>query len=89
NALATGQCDYIFIGKGVLAQPDLVNLIVEGREDEIRPCIGCGVCIDSQLQEGARGRCSGNAVMGHEDNDYTIEKAKTPKQIVVAGGGVA
>lgn len=89
NALATGQCDYIFIGKGVLVQPNLIKLIEEGREAEIRPCIGCGVCIDSQLQEGARGRCSGNAVLGHEDNDYTIEKAKKAKSVIVVGGGVA
>lgn len=89
KALSEGQCDYIFIGKGVLAQPDLVNLIEQGREDEIRPCIGCGVCIDSQLQEGARGKCSGNAVLGHEENDYTITKAEVKKKVVVVGGGVA
>lgn len=89
KALAEGQCDYIFIGKGVLAQPDLVNLIEQGREEEIRPCIGCGVCIDSQLQDGARGRCSGNAVLGHDENDYTITKAGVKKKVVVIGGGVA
>ncbi len=89
NALAAGQCDFIFIGKGVLAQPDLVNLIEQGRENEIRPCIGCGVCIDSQLQDGACGRCSGNAVLGHGDNDYTIAKASVKKKVVVIGGGVA
>ena len=89
NALSTGQCDYIFIGKGVLVQPNLVRLIEENREDEIRPCIGCGVCIDSQLQEGARARCSGNAVLGHEENDYTIEKAEKVKQVTVVGGGAA
>ena len=53
----------IFIGHGLLAQPDLVNLIEEDREDEIRPCIGCGHCIDHQLQHGARAVCSGNAVL--------------------------
>ena len=44
KALKSGQCDLIFIGHGLLAQPDLVNLIDEDREDEIRPCIGCGHC---------------------------------------------
>lgn len=88
-ALTSGQCDFIFIGKGVLVQPDLVNLIDQGREDEIRPCLGCGVCIDSQLQDGECARCSGNAVLGHDDNDYTIPMAETPKNVVVAGGGVA
>lgn len=89
KALASGQCDFIFIGHGLLAQPDLVNLIDEGREDEIRPCIGCGHCIDHQLQHGARAVCSGNAVLARGDNDYTITPAETKKHVVVIGAGVA
>ncbi len=89
KALASGQCDLIFIGHGLLAQPDLVNLIAEGREDEIRPCIGCGHCIDHQLQHGMRAVCSGNAVLARGDNDYTIVPAEVKKKVVVIGGGVA
>lgn len=83
------QCDSIFIGHGLLCQPDLVNLIAEDREDEIRPCIGCGHCIDHQLQHGGRAICSGNAVLARGDNDYTITPAETKKHVVVIGGGVA
>ena len=89
KALKSGQCDLIFIGHGLLAQPDLVNLIDEDREDEIRPCIGCGHCIDHQLQHGARAVCSGNAVLARGDNDYTIIPAETKKNVVVIGAGVA
>lgn len=89
KALAKGKCDMIFIGHGLLAQPDLVNLIAEGREDEIRPCIGCGHCIDHQLQHGGRAICSGNAVLARGDNDYTITPAETKKNVVVIGAGVA
>ncbi|MBR3956060.1 MAG: FAD-dependent oxidoreductase [Clostridia bacterium] len=89
KALATGQCDMIFIGHALLAQPDLVNLIEQNREDEIRPCIGCGHCIDHQLQHGCRAVCSGNAVLARGDNDYTITPAETKKKVVVVGGGVA
>ena len=89
KALESGQCDLIFIGHGLLAQPDLVNLIDEDREDEIRPCIGCGHCIDHQLQHGARAVCSGNAVLARGDNDYTIIPAETKKKVVVIGAGVA
>lgn len=89
KALASGQCDLIFIGHGLLAQPNLVNLIDEGREDEIRPCIGCGHCINHQLQHGARAICSSNPVLARDDNDYTITKAETPKNVVVIGAGVA
>ncbi|MEG1715789.1 MAG: FAD-dependent oxidoreductase [Lachnospiraceae bacterium] len=89
QALATGQCDFIFIGKGVLSQPDLVNLIQDGRELEIRPCLGCGHCIDSQLQGGAPGSCSNNPVLGHGDNDYHIPPTAQKKKVFVVGAGVA
>lgn len=89
KALASGKCDMIFIGHGLLAQPDLVNLIAQGREDEIRPCIGCGHCIDHQLQHGSRAVCSGNAVLARGDNDYSITPAKKQKHVVVIGAGVA
>ncbi len=89
KALAAGQCEMIFIGHALLVQPDLVNLIEQNREDEIRPCIGCGHCIDHQLQHGGKAICSGNAVLARGDNDYTITPAQKKKHVVVVGGGVA
>lgn len=89
KALRTKQCDFIFIGHGLLAQPNLVNLIEEGREDEIRPCIGCGHCIDHQLQHGGKAICSSNPVLARGENDYTISPAPKPKHVVVIGAGVA
>ncbi len=89
KALASGKCDFIFLGHALLVQPDLVNLIAEGREDEIRPCIGCGHCIDQQLQHGGRAICSGNAVLARGDNDYSIKPAEKKKHVVVIGAGVA
>ncbi len=89
KALKSGQCDLIFIGHGLLAQPDLVNLINEDREDEIRPCIGCGHCVDHQLQHGERAICSGNAVLARGDNDYSIKPAAVKKKVVVIGAGAA
>lgn len=89
KALKSGQCDLIFIGHGLLAQPDLVNLINEDREDEIRPCIGCGHCVDHQLQHGERAICSGNAVLARGDNDYSIKPSEVKKKVIVIGAGVA
>lgn len=89
KALKSGQCDFIFIGHGLLAQPDLVKLIDEDREDEIRPCIGCGHCINQQLQHGGKAICSGNPVLARGDNDYSIKPAENKKHVVVIGAGVA
>ena len=89
QAIAKGKCDFIFIGHGLLVQPDLVKLIEEGREDEIRPCIGCGHCINQQLQHGGKAICSGNAVLARGDNDYTIIPAESKKRVAVIGAGIA
>ncbi len=89
KALSSGQCDLIFIGHGLLAQPDLVKLIDEDREGEIRPCIACGHCINQQLQHGGKAICSGNAVLARGDNDYSIKPAEIKKRVVVIGAGVA
>ncbi|MBR4745055.1 MAG: FAD-dependent oxidoreductase [Oscillospiraceae bacterium] len=89
EALKKGKCEMIFIGHALLVQPDLVNLIEQDREDEIRPCIGCGHCIDHQLQHGGKAICSGNAVLARGDNDYMIPPAETKKRVVVIGAGVA
>ncbi|MBR4451679.1 MAG: FAD-dependent oxidoreductase [Clostridia bacterium] len=89
QAIAKGKCDFIFIGHGLLVQHDLVKLIEEGREDEIRPCIGCGHCINQQLQHGGKAICSGNAVLARGDNDYTIIPAESKKRVAVIGAGVA
>ena len=89
KALASGKCDFIFIGHALLVQPDLVKLIDEDREDEIRPCIGCGHCINQQLQHGGKAICSGNAVLARGDNDYSIKPAEKKKHVVVIGAGPA
>lgn len=89
KSLAKGKCEMIFIGHALLVQPDLVDLIENGREDEVRPCIGCGHCIDHQLQHGGKAICSGNAVLARGDNDYSLPEAETKKRVVVIGAGVA
>jgi NADPH-dependent 2,4-dienoyl-CoA reductase/sulfur reductase-like enzyme len=88
KALAKKTVDFIFIGKELLAEPGLVRLVQEGKRDLIRPCIGCGKCIDVQLQTGTCAMCSGNAVLGHGDNDYGLPCATVKKKVVVVGGGV-
>lgn len=89
KALKNGTCEFVAIGHALLVEPELVNKFAEGREDEIRPCIGCGHCIDHQLQHGGKAVCSGNAVLARGENDYTIVPAGQKKHVVVVGAGVA
>lgn len=89
KAIASGKCEFIFIGHALLVQPNLVRLISEGREEEIRPCIGCGHCINQQLQHGERAVCSGNGWLGRGDNVKTLPLIEKKKRVAVIGGGIA
>jgi len=43
GALREGKADYVVIGRGLLADPDWPDKVRQGREAEIKPCIGCHV----------------------------------------------
>ncbi|HEX7621156.1 MAG TPA: FAD-dependent oxidoreductase [Anaerolineales bacterium] len=89
RALRHGWADFIFMGRGLLTQPNLPCMIADGTWQAARPCIGCGECIDGQLQRDERITCSGNPVIGNGGNDYAIPLAQHPKKVFVIGGGPA
>ncbi len=41
EAIASGKCDFVAMGRQFLADPDFVNKVAKGREDEIMPCLRC------------------------------------------------
>lgn len=83
------KCDFVFMGRGMLCEPDLVNLMKEDKFELARPCIGCNQCVNEQLQFRHRISCTGCPVIGSGENDYSIEKTKEIRNIVVIGGGPA
>lgn len=89
KALSEGQCDFVFMGHGLLAEPHLVEYLEKDCYDQARPCIGCNLCADDQLSHSRHIRCSCNAVLGNEDNDYVLPQAAVQKNVLVAGGGIA
>ena len=44
--------DLVGMTRAHIADPHIVNKLKEGREDEIRPCVGAGYCIDRIYNEG-------------------------------------
>ncbi len=60
-----GVLDLIGAARPSIADPFLPRKIDEGREDEIRECIGCNVCL-ATYNEGAPIRCTQNPSMGEE-----------------------
>jgi len=85
--LEEGKADFIELCRPLMADPDLPNKALEGRPEDIRPCIFCGHCQGSGTQ-GAYANCTVNMGMGRE-LDYRIEAAARKKKVLVIGGGPA
>src|SRR5690606_18670535 len=90
HAIRDGIVDMIGMTRSHLADPHLVNKMIAGREDEARPCVGAGFCIDS-LNLGGSAHCAHNPATGRETElDHEIPPSNgTPLRVVVAGGGPA
>lgn len=87
EAIAAGKCDFIAMGRKLLADPELPNKLSENRAANIRPCIYCYVCV-SQIFINKRVKCAVNPCTGHEFEQNVIMTDK-PKHIAVVGGGPA
>ena len=84
RAVASGQVDFVGIGRGVIADADWVAKAREGRTAEIRPCIG--IVQDCRAAHGLVG-CAVNARAGRESEWGPPRRAATAKRVVVAGAG--
>jgi len=65
SQIKRGILDFIGAARPSIADPFLPNKINEGREDEIRECIGCNICV-SGYHESVPVRCTQNPTMGEE-----------------------
>lgn len=99
--IAEEKADYVLMARQAIADPDWVNKIREGREEDVRPCLRCDLCLDS----GRRGALSKNVTY---DTGATYDcycainvyynqgdiKKKIPmpikrKKVAIVGGGIA
>lgn len=87
EAIANGKCDFVAMGRKLLADPELPNKLMANKEADIRPCIYCYVCV-SQIFINQRVKCAVNPATGQEHSLNVIMTDK-PKNIVVVGGGPA
>jgi dimethylamine/trimethylamine dehydrogenase len=87
-----GIQDFIGAARPSIADPFLPLKIDQGREDEIRECIGCNIC-RSANNEGSPLRCTQNPTMGEEWrrgwHPEIITPAATLSSMLVVGGGPA
>ena len=87
-----GVQDFIGAARPSIADPFLPRKIDEGREDEVRECIGCNICRAAN-NEAAPLRCTQNPTMGEEWrrgwHPEVIAPAKRSTSVLVVGGGPA
>jgi dimethylamine/trimethylamine dehydrogenase len=65
SQIKRGVLDFIGAARPSIADPFLPSKINEGREDEIRECIGCNICVSS-YHDCVPLRCTQNPTMGEE-----------------------
>ncbi len=81
-----GTTDFVGIGRGLVAEPELVRKLEQKRENEIRPCMSCNYCIGSMMTEGCMIKCAVNARV-FKEKEYKIGPAEKQKKVSVIGGG--
>jgi 2,4-dienoyl-CoA reductase-like NADH-dependent reductase (Old Yellow Enzyme family)/thioredoxin reductase len=84
--LEENKADLISMGRALIADPHLPLKALEGRTDEILPCISCNRCIQS-IRKGAL-QCAVNAETGRE-GIFKLQKTDRPKKVWIIGGGPA
>ena len=79
------QADFIAIGRGLIADPEIPNKLVEDRPEDIRRCIRCNECV-SGVVTYVSVSCTLNAAAGREARRQII-KAEKKKKVLIVGGG--
>lgn len=85
--LSSGKADVVYMGRALLADPELPNKVAAGKDDEIVHCLRCFTCMAERPSTGTR-RCTVNPLIGREWEGTDVVPAAEKKKVVVAGGGV-
>jgi 2,4-dienoyl-CoA reductase-like NADH-dependent reductase (Old Yellow Enzyme family) len=88
-AIASGKLDMVGMTRAHMAEPHIVRKIREGREQDIRPCVGANYCLD-RIYQGGSAYCIHNAATGRElFMPHEIPPAQRRRKVVVVGAGPA
>ncbi len=86
--VASGKADVVEMTRALLADAELPNKVLAGKEDEIVHCLRCFTCMAERPTTGTR-RCTVNPLIGRECEGMSISAAPKAKKVLVVGGGVA
>ncbi len=90
HAVASGKLDMVGMTRAHIADPMIVQKLIEGREQDIRPCVGATYCLD-RIYLAGEALCIHNPASGREAiMPHQIEsKSARSRKIVVVGAGPA
>jgi len=83
--IAEGNCDFVAMGRQLLADAEIPIKLRAGRPDRVRTCINCYVCVAQNFWDGTP-VCAVNAELGHYD-ELPLPAADVRRTVVVVGGG--
>ena len=87
HAIREGKVDLVGMTRAFMAEPHLMRKVIEGREAEIRPCVGATYCLD-RIYEAGEALCIHNAATSREQTmPHDIEPSPVSRRIVVVGAG--
>lgn len=87
HAIAAGKLDMVGLTRAHMADPHIVRKILEGREDDIRPCVGANYCLD-RIYQGGAAYCIHNPATGRETTmPHAIPPAPERRRVTVVGAG--
>jgi 2,4-dienoyl-CoA reductase (NADPH2) len=90
DAIGKGELDIWKMCRPMIADPLMPKKVLEGREDDIRWCVACNLCL-ARLFRDAPMTCYINPLCAHEhDPRYTDPpKAEEEKNVMIVGAGPA
>lgn len=90
HAVVTGKLDMVGMTRAHIADPHIARKLAAGREDDIRPCVGMGYCID-RIYFGGEALCIHNPATGREaDLPHDVAPATgRRRKVAVVGAGPA
>ena len=87
HAISAGLLDMVGMTRAHIADPHIVQKIIEKREVDIRPCVGATYCLD-RIYNSGEALCIHNAATGRElAVPHVVNFSNKLKKVVVIGAG--
>jgi N-methyl-L-proline demethylase len=88
-AIAEGLLDLVGMTRALMADPNLPRKAQAGKTDQVRPCVGASMCLDTIYTNGST-LCIHNPATGRElELPQVVSPAPTGKRCAVVGAGPA